>query len=139
MTLIWGDCNKINITQLQIKLTEIHCVCFFQVVASMQYQCMYFGFTILYAVLVCVACSQLEKLKANLLDINQKSSTSEGPGAECEIDAEELVSAAQKRLNECIRHHQLIMQYVHTSNHVRLCYGSRCHTLCWQPYAEKVP
>jgi hypothetical protein len=86
---------------------------------------MFFGFTILYAVLVCVACSQLEKLKANLSDINQKSSTSDFSGEESDTDGEELVSATQKLLNECVRHHQLIMQYVYTNNQVYLFYGPR--------------
>jgi hypothetical protein len=123
VTLIYADVNQANITQLQFKLTKIQCVSFFQVIASMQLQCMYFAFTILYAVLVCVACSQLEKLKANLSDINWKSSTSEGSGAKCETDAQELVSAAQKRLNECVRHHQLIIQYVYINSKIYLFYG----------------
>jgi hypothetical protein len=100
---------------------------------------MYFGFTILYAVLVCVACSQLEKLKANLSDVKQKRS--DGSGAECETDAEELVSAAQKRLNEYIRHHQLIMQYVRTyqQSSPSILRTTVRHTFCRETYGRKVP
>jgi hypothetical protein len=77
------------------------------------------GFPSLYATLVCVACSQLEKLKLALLDIRQTHVVSEqdcgkdvhqqeGEGDTCV----ELSSQVQKRLNNCICHHQEIKQYV---------------------------
>jgi hypothetical protein len=46
---------------------------------------------------VCVACSQLEKLRAALLDIKQETSELEG-----------TFSRMQDQLNACIRHHQEI-------------------------------
>jgi hypothetical protein len=79
--------------------------------------CIEFGFPSLYATLVCVACSQLEKLRAALLDIRQKQVISEqNCGDETEkqeIDgaaytSEELFHHMRKKLNECIRHHQEI-------------------------------
>jgi hypothetical protein len=57
------------------------------------------GFTGLYAAMVCVACSQLEKLRTTLLDINQKQETT-GQGR--------MFSLMQAELNACIRHHQKI-------------------------------
>jgi hypothetical protein len=62
---------------------------------------------LLYAVMVCVACSQLEKLTAKLCNINQKLFTSED-GAIGDGDL-------QKGLNECVQHHQLIMRYAYTT------------------------
>jgi hypothetical protein len=71
------------------------------------------GFLSLYGTLVCVACSQLEKLKLALLDIRQTHVISE---QHCEAEpgkivdyvhtSEELFLHMQKQLNECIRHHQ---------------------------------
>jgi signal transduction histidine kinase len=80
---------------------------------------LYFGFPILYATLVCVACSQLEKLRAALLDIGQKYGTSL---QYCGAKSDEREAAGQKnthsehfrhmqeQLNNCIRHHQEIKQ-----------------------------
>jgi hypothetical protein len=62
---------------------------------------------------VCVACSQLEKLRAALLDIRQTHVTAERDcGTEGQARAsEELFRHMQKQLNNCIRHHQLIKRY----------------------------
>jgi hypothetical protein len=69
--------------------------------------------------LVCVACSQLEKLRAAILDIRQTYVASkqdfgderdqqEGQG---EVrTSEELFGHMQKQLNDCIRHHQQIIR-----------------------------
>jgi hypothetical protein len=77
----------------------------------------YFGFQSLYATLVCVACSQLEKLRSALLDIRQTHGISL---LECGGETDEREAAAhknihseqflhiQKQLNNCIRHHQEI-------------------------------
>jgi hypothetical protein len=75
------------------------------------------GFALLYATLVIVACSQLEKLRRNLLDIKQELVPS---GAESGSDGgEEPVSRSvdqfcrmQTQLNECVQHHQAILLYV---------------------------
>ena len=71
------------------------------------------GFLGLYSTLVCVACSQLEKLKLALLDIRQTQVISE---QHCEAEpgkivdyvhtSEELFLHMQKQLNDCILHHQ---------------------------------
>jgi hypothetical protein len=80
---------------------------------------MLLGFNGLYATLVCIACSQLEKLRANLLDIRQKPDTSEqDSGAESDREEEtqvhtsqEMFRRMQRQLNECVRHHQEILTY----------------------------
>jgi len=80
---------------------------------------LYFGFHSLYATLVCVACSQLEKLRSALLDIRQTHGTSL---QDCGGETDEREAAGQKnihseqfchmqeQLNNCIRHHQEIMR-----------------------------
>ncbi|KDR15182.1 odorant receptor 2a-like [Zootermopsis nevadensis] len=76
------------------------------------------GFPGLYATLVCVACSQLEKLKGALLDIRQTHLTSqqdcgaETNGEEHPHTTEEVFRHEQKKLNDCIRHHQRIILYM---------------------------
>jgi hypothetical protein len=71
--------------------------------------------------LVCVACSQLEKLRAAILDIRETHVTSEQDcGAETDQQegqgqgqvrtSEELLGHMQKQLNYCIRHHQQIIR-----------------------------
>jgi signal transduction histidine kinase len=77
----------------------------------------YFGFLSLYATLVCVAGSQLEKLKAALLDIRQTHGTLlkdyVGETVEWEAAGQKNIHSEQFRhmqeqLNNCIRHHQQI-------------------------------
>jgi hypothetical protein len=78
-----------------------------------------FPFPGLYATLVCIACSQLEKLRANLLDIRQELDTpaqDSGPETDREEEetqvqtSQEVFCRMQEQLNECIRHHQLIIE-----------------------------
>jgi hypothetical protein len=80
----------------------------------------FYGFQSLYATLVCVACSQLEKLRSALLDIRQKHGTSlqECGGETYELEATALKKIhseqfrhMQKQLNNCIRHHHEIKRY----------------------------
>jgi hypothetical protein len=68
---------------------------------------------------MCIACSQLEKLRANLLDIRQKPDTSaQDSGAETDTEEEEtqfqiyqeVFCRMQRQLNECIHLHQLIIE-----------------------------
>jgi hypothetical protein len=82
--------------------------------------CSFVAFISLYATLVCIACSQLEKLRANLLDIRQQPNTyEEDSGAETDREeeetqahnSEELFCRMQGQLNDCVRHHQLILEY----------------------------
>jgi len=83
----------------------------------MYYQCNFFGFIILYAVMVCVACSQLEKLAAKLCDIKHNSFMSDdgaiGKGDNNEIGGLVSTRTIQATLNECVQLHQLIMRYVY--------------------------
>ena len=88
-----------------------------QGIASFFGMCIEFGFPSLYATLVCVACSQLEKLRATLLSIRQadlvynQACTDKTDKEKTDSDSynpEELFYHTQKKLNECIRHHQEI-------------------------------
>ncbi|PNF24008.1 hypothetical protein B7P43_G08636 [Cryptotermes secundus] len=83
------------------------------------------AFTSLYATLVCVACSQLEKLRAALLDIGQTHVTAErDSGTQADLleaqgqarASEELFRHMQKQLNNCIRHHQEIKRLPNLSS-----------------------
>ncbi|PNF24006.1 hypothetical protein B7P43_G08634 [Cryptotermes secundus] len=79
----------------------------------------FFGFQFLYATLVMVACTQLQKLRTNLLDTKQElvpsgaDSGSDG-GEEPVSRSEDGFCRMQMQLNECVRHHQAILQYVIT-------------------------
>jgi hypothetical protein len=85
--------------------------------AAVFIESLFAGFLSLYATLVCVACSQLEKLKLALLDIRQTHVISEQHGGE-EIDQQGTGALKntpskpfrhmQEQLNNCIRHHQEI-------------------------------
>ncbi|XP_021941235.1 odorant receptor 4-like [Zootermopsis nevadensis] len=88
------------------------------------YGVMFFDLWGLYATFICIACSQLEKLRAKLLDIRQKDDVAEeDSGAETDQEEEEeeqgLVQTSQrvflhmqKQLNDCIRHHQQIIRFM---------------------------
>jgi hypothetical protein len=93
-----------------------------QGIASLCMGYTFFAFPSLYATLVCVACSQLEKLRAAILAIKQTHVTSEQDcGDETDHQkedgethsSEELFRHMQKQLNDCIRHHQEIIRYVY--------------------------
>jgi hypothetical protein len=88
--------------------------------AAAFYMVLFFGMWGLYATFVSIACSQLEKLRANLLDIRQKPDTSEqDSGAETDREEEEtqvhtsqeMSRRMQRQLKDCIRHHQHILRY----------------------------
>ena len=81
----------------------------------------FFVYTSLYVFLVTIACSQLEKLTANLLDIRQKKDTSvqdsrvQLPDKEEEEQTytpQDVFCGMQKQLDDCIRHHQEILRCV---------------------------
>jgi hypothetical protein len=83
---------------------------------------LYVSFNSLYATLVCVACSQLEKLKLVLLGIRQTQVISEQHcGDEIQQSdihehpnvSDESFRRMQKQLNNCIRHHQQIQRCGH--------------------------
>jgi hypothetical protein len=96
-------------------LTIPHYFRILQAVASVFIVTTCIGLVSLYSTLVCVACSQLEKLKAALLCITQTHVTSQ---QDCEAEArqqegqgeghisEDKFLDTQKQLNACIRHHQ---------------------------------
>jgi hypothetical protein len=81
----------------------------------------FFVYTSLYVFLVTIACSQLEKLTANLLEIRQKADLPELEWR-ADTDHEEeqgqvytpqhMFCRMQKQLNDCIRHHQEILRRV---------------------------
>lgn len=82
---------------------------------------MFGGYLSLYATLVCVACSQLEKLRAALLGIRQTQDMSEQHGRDGThqqdgqgqtLAPKEVFRLVQKKLNNCVRHHQEIKRYV---------------------------
>ena len=88
-----------------------------QIMATIFIMNSHFGFQSLYATLVCVAGSQLEKLRADLLDIRQTHGTSlqecgrethEGEAAEQKNAHSVQFRHMQEQLNNCIRHHQEI-------------------------------
>jgi aminoglycoside phosphotransferase len=91
---------------------------FLQFIGSVFFVVMLFAFWGLYATFTCTACSQLEKLRANLLDIRQKHyKADQDSGDETDQEeeqqvqtSEELFPHMQKQLNDCIRHHQQIIR-----------------------------
>jgi hypothetical protein len=79
----------------------------------------YLGLPPLYGTAVCVACSQLEKLKARLLTIGLKMGTPELDWAADRDRTEgngqiyicqEMFSLMQEQLKECVYHHRLILE-----------------------------
>jgi len=69
-------------------------------------------FPSLVTTLISVACSQLEKVKAAILDTRQQHMTSH-QGLKDEYDYAITNYDLQAKINECIRHHQDIMAYVY--------------------------
>jgi hypothetical protein len=63
-----------------------------------------------YATLVCVACCQLQKLGVNLSLVGEGRVTT-AQDSRVNAGSEEM----QNQLNDCIRHHQIIQQYVRHS------------------------
>lgn len=78
---------------------------------------LFFGSTSLYVYVVTIACSQLEKLKMTIMNINQNKNVhseadEEKEGTQVGLDVSQKVfHRLQIQLNECIRHHQQILQY----------------------------
>jgi hypothetical protein len=69
--------------------------------------------------MVCIACSQFQKLRARLLAIGQKKGTPEQDSAaefeqteeKEEIDiCQEMFSVVQEQLKQCVSHHRLIIE-----------------------------
>ncbi|XP_033609374.1 uncharacterized protein LOC111869593 [Cryptotermes secundus] len=98
-----------------------------QCIASLLIASVLVGSSGLYATLVCVACSQLEKLRAALLDIRQTHVTAERDcGTQADLleaqeqarASEELFRHMQKQLNNCIRHNQEIKRFMQSIEEV---------------------
>jgi hypothetical protein len=67
------------------------------------------GYMSLVTTLIAVACSQFDKLKMTILDIGQQHITPHR-GQEVEQDHTIANCDLQDKLNECIRHHQNIIE-----------------------------
>jgi hypothetical protein len=89
-----------------------------QSIACSAYVFIVFPFPGFYATLVCIACSQLEKLRASLLSIKQSHDVSrQDVSAETDLEEEgqiftsqEVFRHMQKQLDDCIRFHQQILR-----------------------------
>jgi hypothetical protein len=66
------------------------------------------GFTSLVTTFIAVACSQFEKVKADILDIRQQHITVRH-GLDDEHDNANTNCDLHEKLNACIRHHQEII------------------------------
>ncbi|XP_033607080.1 uncharacterized protein LOC111863742 [Cryptotermes secundus] len=114
--MIYGTWYPFDITKSPTyELTNIA-----QGIATVQWICFLYGMPAFYGLLVCIACSQLEKLRANLLDIRQeldtpaqdsRTETDTGEGRQVQT-SQEVFCRMQEQLNDCIRHHQLIIKYI---------------------------
>ena len=89
----------------------------------------YIGFPSLYATFVCVACSQLEKLGAALINIRQARvatdqdcvDETDDQGSERQTHTSELLfRRMREQLSECIRHHQQLKRCDHYYHAIQL-------------------
>ncbi|XP_033607078.1 odorant receptor 2a-like [Cryptotermes secundus] len=96
-------------------------ICLQQFIGALVFLFTIFPFPGLYATLVCIACSQLEKLRANLLDIRQELDTpAQDSGAETDTEEEEtqvqtsqeMFCRMQEQLSDCVRLHNEILRYM---------------------------
>ncbi|XP_023717009.1 odorant receptor 2a [Cryptotermes secundus] len=130
-----------------------------QAIASLCAACIFVGCFSLYAILVCVACSQLEKLRAALLDIRQIHVTAERDcGTQADLleaqghsrASEELFRHMQKQINNCIRHHQEIKRFMQSTEECwnillcgtflvllsAMCFNAFSAIMCWGKHAD---
>lgn len=90
-----------------------------QAIASVFAAIIVYVFPSLYATLVCVPCSQLEKLRAALLHIKQTHVRTDHYSGEDNYHYSErhtnisgnVIQHLRKQINDCIRHHQNIQRY----------------------------
>jgi hypothetical protein len=94
-----------GIFAMQIYVVIIHFFQSFTVLQSLGFLC---GYPSLVTSLIAVACSQFDKLKAAILDIQQEYITSH---QRQEFEGVPTIANCnlQDKLNACIRHHQQIM------------------------------
>ncbi|XP_069688273.1 odorant receptor 4-like [Periplaneta americana] len=83
-------------------------VYFTQILMTILIASIFHTFFYSYCILVCIACSELENLQYNLLDIKQKHKLLRGE-AESHSETEYEM---QKELNTCVEHHQKIIRYL---------------------------
>ncbi|XP_021941930.1 odorant receptor 2a-like isoform X1 [Zootermopsis nevadensis] len=83
-----------------------------QSIAATAYVFTVYPFPCFFATLVCITGSQLEKLRARLLNIKLKRDTAMQQESGAETDLEEVFRHMQKELNECVRQHQEILRYI---------------------------
>jgi hypothetical protein len=104
-------------------------ISFWQIIATLVYILTFANSIGLYASIIAITCSQLEKLRSNLLDIRQKPETSEqDSGVETDPEVEEtqahtsqeVFRRMQRQLNDCVRHHQQIIRYLYYLRHPTL-------------------
>ena len=87
--------------------------------ASVPLICFFYGLPSFFCTAVCIACSQLEKLRARLLAIKQKKGINEQDSA-ADYDqkegngqiyiCQEMFSLMKEQLQECVSLHRLILQ-----------------------------
>lgn len=76
---------------------------------------LFFGSTSLYVYVATIVCSQLEKLKATVLNIDQKRNMDANADQDKKDKqvptTREIFRHTQNHLHDCIRHHQQILEY----------------------------
>ncbi|KAJ4437188.1 hypothetical protein ANN_17323 [Periplaneta americana] len=84
-----------------------------QVIATFRISALSFGLMHLYANLVCIACTQLHKIKDAFLHIRQKDMEPEyNKGDDIPTDGDE--QRMQNELKDIVRHHQEVLRYLRT-------------------------
>lgn len=83
---------------------------------------LFFGSTSLYVYVITIACSQLEKLKSAIININRNRDDQEkGQRQVVLCDSHYVSRNTEEQIADCIRHHQQILEY-DTPN---ICLGFR--------------
>ena len=99
-------------------LMAMHCS-LLQDVASIPVICFFYGMPPFFCTSVCIACSQLEKLRARLLAIKQKKGTpAQDSTTDCDQTegngqtyiCQDMFSHMQEQLKECVSLHRLILE-----------------------------
>ena len=96
----------------------MHCF-LLQDIATVPVVCLFYGLPSLFCTSVCIACSQLEKLRARLLAIKQKKGTpAQDSATDCDQTegngqtyiCQDMFSHMQEQLKECVSLHRLILE-----------------------------
>jgi len=116
--------NAVTSVVTAVLLTLIRCLPFFNVTVNcwqflMTAVCfpLFFGTTSLYVYVISIACSQLEKLKVAIMNINRDKDTDAEEDHEnrrsqgVHHKSHDVFRHAQEQINDCIRHHQQILEY----------------------------